>query len=147
MLKVILTISIFALYSEVFGQRDYAKFVLAENIKRKQVVSMNDGSSEEIIYLGEVKDKDGEAIYHILSVFRLVQAAIVKHGHTEVVFLDRSLGLTKKYSLGLPEELPFRLKDNSLYFYYTEGKARKIFHMEISQQLPGLLCVSPNACY
>jgi hypothetical protein len=149
MLKVILSILTLTLYSEVFGQTDYAKFVIADNVERKQVVSTSDGSSDEIIYLGEIKDKNGETIYHVLTVFRLVQAAIVKHGHAEVVFLDKSLGLTKKYNLGLPEELPFMLKDNSLSFYYTEEKTkdRKIFQREINRQLPSLLCVSPNVCY
>ena len=138
------------LYSEiVFGQPDYAKFVKADKVEKKQLISTSDGSSEEIIYLGEIKDKKGETIYYVLSVFRLVQAAIVKHGHSDVIFLDKDLKFRKRYELHLPEELPFKLNNNSLSFNYwdTDSKKKKIYSARIDNELPELLCVSPYACF
>ena len=149
MLRTTLIILFLTLCADLLGQTNYAKFVDPDKQGEKQEIDTGDGGSEEVIYLGTIRDKNGQITYHVFSVFRLVQAAIAKHGHSEVVFLDKSLGLIRKYNLGLPEELPFTLKDNSLSFYYTEEetKDRKTFQREISGQLPELLCVSPNVCY
>jgi hypothetical protein len=149
MLKMILIILTVTLYSEIlYGQTDYANLVKADNVERKRVISTGDGS-EEVIYLGEIKAENGETIYHVLTVFRLVQAAIVKHGQSEIIFLDKDLKFRKHYELGLPDELPFKLNDNSLCFNYADNtyKERKIFRTRIEKELPKLLCVSPDTCY
>lgn len=134
---------------DLYGQADYARFVGPGKRGERQRIDVGDGGSEEVVYLGTIHDKNGQTLYHVLSVFRLVQAAIVKHGHPEVIVLDNSLALLKKYSLGLPAELPFFLKNNSLSFYYADAKtqARKVFLNVIGEQLPEHLCVSPNICY
>lgn len=111
--------------------------------------STGDGGSEEVIYLGKILTENGETTYHVLSVFSLVQAATVKHGHSEIIFLGKDLKFVKHYEVALPDELPFTLKDNSLNFIYVDisSQERRIFRNRIDDELPELLCVSPYACY
>lgn len=135
--------------TECLGQTNYASFIKPEKVGEKQEIKSGDGSSEEIVYLGTTHDINGQLIYHVFSVFRLVQSAVVKHGHSEVVFLNKSREFVKSYNLVSPEELPFLLRNNFLNFYYSEDneKTFKVLEVEVIQQLPELLCVSPNTCY
>ena len=139
----------FFLSLTIFGQTNYSVFVRHDQINKKQIISSKDGSSEEIIYLGEIKNKSGQTIYYVLSVYRLVQAAIEKHGHSNVIFLDYDLKVKKQYELDLPEELPFKLENNILNFYYfdTKTKVRRVYQNKIEIELPKILCVSPNNCF
>lgn len=149
MLRTTLIILLLTTCGESLAQTDYARFIDPSKSSEKQRINTGDGGFEEIVYLGAIMNKNGLVSFHVLSVFRLVQAAIDKHGHSQVVFLDKSFVTIKIYSLGLPGELPFMLKDNSLAFYYVDenSKDREIFTHAIGERLPELLCVSPNSCY
>lgn len=149
MLKTVIAIlTYFAFATNLLAQRDYSKFVRADKIYKKQI-HKHGKDVDSIVYLGVIKDNDGKTIYHVISNFRLVQAAIQKHGHSEIVFLDKSLKEKKTYTLGLPDDLPFKLEKNTLYFYYIDNhtKTKQVFKTKIDRNLPDLICIAPNDCY
>jgi hypothetical protein len=126
-------------------QRDYfAKFVTPHQINRKQIVRTN-GVEDEIILLGAIEDKRGHALYYLLTDFRKVQAAITVHGHPWIIYLDANKKFVKQYDVGSPEELPFKLKKNALYFYYinTETKKKTVYVNNVGTSPPKLMCVGP----
>jgi len=124
---IILFISVFSTISS--GQTDYSKFVKTGKKSKKQFVKTKDRDTENIIYLGDIKNKNGLTIYFVLSSFSVTQAAIQKHGHSNVIFLDSAKTFKKEYEIGLPEELPFKLQNNTLFFYYIDdnSKTKKYF--------------------
>lgn len=150
MLKtVIIILTYFAFATNVSAQTDYSHFVKPDKINKKQIKKRDKGVTDSIVYLGVIKDKDGTTIYHVISNFRLVQAAIQKHGHSEIVFLDKSLKVKRTYTLGLPDDLPFKLEKNTLYFYYIDNhtKTKQVFKNRIDRDLPDLICIAPDDCY
>jgi hypothetical protein len=71
------------------------------------------------------------------------------HGHSNVIYLDKKLKEKKRYELGLPEELPYKLENNTLYFKYLDEKSnkKKIFKNNVGTELPEIICVEPTNCY
>jgi len=59
--------------------------------------------------------------------------------------------MIRNYILGLPEEIPFNLQNNSLYFNYVTDltKTSEIFILKIEEEIPLFLCVDPSfqECY
>jgi hypothetical protein len=146
--RVIIILTYFVSVTNLFAQTDYSKFIKADKINKKQTHKYGK-DVDSIVYLGVIKDNDGTTIYHVISNFRLVQAAIQKHGHSEIVFLDKNLKVKRGYELSMPEDLPFKLEDNVLYFYYIDNqtKTKQVFKTNISRDLPKLICIAPNDCY
>ena len=145
---IIITILVF-LYSYVNGQvNDYSKYINEELINKKQFVKKPDGK-EEIIYLGTIKNSDGTDLFYILTIYREVQAAILIHGHSNVLYLDKEKVIKKQIELGLRGELPAKLKNNTLYFYYynKKTKKKKLYTNHVGLEIPKFLCVSPEECY
>lgn len=130
------------------GQNNYAKYATVDNLDKKQTIKSEYGL-EQITYLGTVHSADEKVYYHVFTVFLSVNAAIVKHGHSSIVFLDQNLKLIRKYELSLPEDLPFKLKNNTLFFYYFDdlSKQRRVFKTLIEAELPKVICISPIDCY
>lgn len=148
MKAIIITIFVL-LYSTVYGQaNDYSKYIKDHLINKKQFVKTPD-SKEEIIYLGEIKNSDGKVLFYILTIYSEVQAAILFHGHSNVLYLDKEKVVKKQFELGMRDELPAKLKNNTLYFYYynKESKGKKLYTNHVGIEIPKLLCVSPNECY
>lgn len=149
MLARSIIISILLFYSfNLFGQTEYGKYVEEKRLNQRQIEKF-EGAVYEVIYIGAFKDQQHIVKYHILSVFRNVQAAIEMHGHTEVIFLDKNLKLIKQIELALPEELPFKLEENKLHFHYTDDNShiQKVFEFDLDGKIPESLCVSPSVCY
>jgi len=125
---------------------EYAKYVVMKLKTKKQKIK-EENLEETIIYLGDIQ-VDGK-LYYVLNSFRQFQAAIVKHGHSTVYILDSKRRIVKEYELSLPEELPFKVENNSLYFHYKDSKMnkRKTYINRIVKELPELMCVEPESCY
>ena len=125
---------------------EYAKYVGTKFETKKQNIK-KENLEETIIYLGNIQI-DGKKFY-VLTSFKRIQVALVKHGHSIIYILDSKKRIVKEYELGLPEELPFKIENNSLYFRYKDSKTnkRKIYINRIEKELPELMCVKQDDCY
>jgi hypothetical protein len=128
--------------------KNYSQFINEQSINEKQIVKTK-GEKDEITYLGTVKDNKGKILFFVLSVYSEIQAAINIHAHANVIFLDKNKVLRKQFELGFRDELPFKLKNNSLYFHCLNLKTgnKEQYSNKLSTQIPEFLCVSPNECY
>ena len=128
-------------------ETDYTKYIQNDRINKKQKNKTKYGK-EEIVYLGEIKDNNGNPISHVLSIYGEVKAAIEVHGHSEIIFINNNLKQKKEYYLNDPEELPFKLENNNLYFHYKDEETAKesIYIDTIGTKLPWLICFGPNTC-
>jgi hypothetical protein len=129
-------------------QTDYSIYVNSKFKLKPQIITRTD-SEERITYLGELKLGKGQ-IFYVLTSFKKIQAALVKHGVVSIYFLDINKKLKKEYRLASEEELPFKVKKNCLYFHYNEANTSKLktFINKIGTELPRLICVGPDGgCY
>ena len=148
-MKALFITILVTLFFDVNGQvKDYSKYIKDELINKKQFMKSSD-NKEEIIYLGKIKNSKGKVLNYVLAIYSEVQAAIIIHGHSNVLFLDKKKVIKKQFDLDLPNELPFRLKNNTLYFHYYNNKTKKkeIYINHVGTVIPRLLCVGPKECY
>ena len=124
----------------------FAKYVVTK-LKTKKQNTKEENLEETIVYLGDIK-VNGK-LFYVLTSYRLIQAALVEHGHSTIYILDSKKRIVKEYELGQPEELPFMVENNSLYFHYKDLKTnkRKTYINRIEKELPKLMCVAPDDCY
>jgi hypothetical protein len=129
-------------------QTDYSIYINSKFKLKPQIVTGTD-FEESITYLGELKLGKGQ-VFYILTSFKKIQAAIVNHGFASIYILDINKKLAREYRLNSDEELPFRVKNNSLYFHYLEANTStlKTFINIIGPGLPEMMCVGPvGGCY
>lgn len=100
----------------------------------------------EQTFLGSVHDNKGNIKYYVVKEFLRVKAAIVYHGHSSILFFSPQKKIVAKTILSMPYELPFKLKNNCLYFTYLENGVKKKFIANIDS-LSKMLCVAPKSCY
>jgi hypothetical protein len=100
-------------------------------------------------YLGDIKSPTGAVLYHVMTHFYTVQAAVELHGHSRVLFFDKNWKQLAYCEVGMPEELPERLIQNSLYFKFPGSTHQQIERLLlINSTLPKKLCLGPDAnCY
>jgi hypothetical protein len=102
-------------------------------------------------YMGSVKNAQGRPVYHLVNHFYTVQAAIVAHGHSELLVYDGRWRLIDKYVVDMPDDLPVLLRRNILYFQKRSAKGDIIKNRQLinpKAPLPKCVCVEPhNDCY
>ena len=148
-MKTIIIAIFLIFYLSSNGQvHSYSKFINEHSINKKQTVKTDDGK-EDIIYLGKIKNKGGKNLFYILTIYSEVQAAIEIHGHSNVIYLGNNKVFKKQFELGSPQDLPFKLENNNLYFNYLNSKTKKkeLYVNHVGKQIPKLLCVGPDDCY
>ena len=148
-MKIILSAITLIFYLSSNGQsNNYSKFVNYRLINKKQTVK-TDGDEKDITYLGKIQNKNGKTIFYVLTVFEKVQAAIVIHGHSNIIYLDNNKDFKRQFELGAPNDLPFKLKHNNLYYRYINPKTdkREVYVNYVGNQIPKVMCVAPNDCY
>jgi hypothetical protein len=96
--------------------------------------------------LGGIYDRQGRVRYYVVAEFYRVQAAIMMHGHSRVLFLNPQRVVVAQYEFGMPEELPYKLVQNTLFFGKGLPKGRQ-HQQRIDAVLPRFLCVGPEGCY
>jgi hypothetical protein len=120
----------------------YLEFINPEKIGVKQTEIDSDSTIIERTYLGQLKLSEAlnnkKINYHVISEFRLIQAAKTKRGKSCVLFIDENGKCVRQYNLDLPSELPTAIKDN--YLIFNGIKINLIC-------LPELLCIPNGACY
>ena len=102
---------------KLVGQSEYSKYIVADSLKKTQLVKNKTGD-KKINYLGVIKKANGDTLSYIVTVFSRVKAAVVMHGHSNIIYLNKKLKEIKNYDVGSPDHLPFKLKDNTLFFKY-----------------------------
>lgn len=117
---------------------EFKKFVDPRKVGKKWVDVTEDSTIYETTYLGKIKV--GSEYFHVLSQFYSVQAAIERHGHSRILFLENDGKLKKEYVLDLPEELPTGIKNNRLRL------GKELFD-EMKDELPELICIPNGGCY
>jgi len=135
------------LSTKLFGQSDFGKYIVADSLKKTHRVK-NQYGYQEINYLGTIKKSTGDTLYFVFGVYSAVQAAIQIHGHSNIIYLNKKLKEIKSYDVGLPDQLPYKLNNNTLYFKYIDEKTNKkqIFKNKVGTTLPKIMCVSPTYC-
>jgi len=130
-----------------FNQNPYAKFIDSK-FKYKEQEIVGDDFEEHIIYLGDMKLKNMQTIY-ILTSFKTIQAASVKHGQSKILILNAEKDLINHYTLDLPEELPYKTSRNILFFHRYNEDHNKIgkIRVKIEDELPEMICIGPDGCY
>jgi hypothetical protein len=129
-------------------QTDYSKYINSKCKLEPQIIAGTD-FEESITYLGKLKLNKGQTLY-VLTSYKEIQFALVKHGVVTTYFFDFNKKLVRQYRLNSKDELPFKVKNNSLYFHYLEGKTTilKTYINKIGSELPDLICVGPEGgCY
>ena len=98
--------------------------------------------------LGTIKDGRGRVVYHVVTKFWTVKAALVSHGHSAVFFYNNRWMQVAKYEVGLHEALPVKLTNNTLFFSYVGKTKEKQTHSQVlGTVLPKFPCVAPADCY
>lgn len=135
-------------YSQSSRNRSVQNFddVLSTNKTGKVIIKKVGKDISQRTFLGTIKDNQGHIKYYVVKEFLRIQAAIVYHGHSSILFFNDKKKLVKEAILNLPEELPFKLVSNFLYFKYLENGSTRIFKEKI-EPLPEMICVQPNLCY
>ncbi|MES2617295.1 MAG: hypothetical protein V4613_05420 [Bacteroidota bacterium] len=118
------------------------------SLKFKSHLIVEEEFTDNIINLGSITTANGQN-YHVLTSFRLIETATGKRGNTTIYFLNEKKQIVQRYHLDMRNELPFKIKDNKLYFNYIDSltKNRKVFTEKIEFEWPELICVSPYSCY
>ena len=134
-------------YYNSFSQSldDFGDVLRAKKINKEYIKKVGKDISQRT-FLGFIKDNKGHIKYYVVKEFLRIQAAVVFHGHSRILFFDKQNKLVKESILSLPKELPFKLKENSLYFKYSDSGLTKIFVQDVAT-LPKMICVEPKSCY
>lgn len=99
-------------------------------------------------FIGNIKDSSNNTLYYVITFIEIVKANQVYHGHNIVFILDPKYNVLRRFEIGLPSELPFKLEANVLYFHYVDENEKNIIYQNnIGNVIPSVLCVSPNNCY
>ena len=146
--KTLVLVSLFAIFKmNCVGQINDFKDILIHPIKNRTILRADDGTHSERAFLGLIKDSAGNVVFYVAKEFYTVQAALVKHGHSRILFFNRDKKLTAAYYLDDPGELPYKLIRNSLYFKRTRDKEKLVQVVKVQTKLPVPLCVMPDDCY
>ncbi len=97
-------------------------------------------------YLGRVLNSGGKTKYYVVKEFYKVKAAVVYHGHSRILIFNPSKKLIAQAIVNMPNELPYRLKNNTLYFNYIEKGVSKNYKKSFNI-LTKMICVEPGVCY
>jgi|GEM_PF-1403169 len=145
MLFKLLVILIYQLFTlTAFAQKSETATVdlIQKNIG-KEILKIDKYGDSKSTYLGKIIDENGNTKYYVAKEFYRIKAAIVYHGHSRVVFYNSSKKFIAQYIYNMPNELPFKLKSNKLYYKSKEGK---VSTQKIGAILPKMLCSDEAGC-
>lgn len=116
-------------------------FFDTENIGEVVYEYDDTGSDKFTCYLGEFNVND--TVFYVCNVFHRVQAAMVLHGHSSLLFLNSEQEIAAEYSMSIPGELPKAINQNQLEFN-IDGNT--YFVEEIDFLLPYLCIEEGEIC-
>ena len=89
---------------------------LKEKKVGKKICGRFEQNISQATYLGAIYDKKGVLKFHVVKEFYKVKAAVVYHGHSRVLFFNSKNRLVAQTMFDMPNELPYKLIHNALYF-------------------------------
>lgn len=117
----------------------------AQNVKftekniGKEIFQKTEDGDTRSTYLGNITDKKSKILFSVVKEFSRIRAARVYHGNSWLVFYGSNKKFKAKYHFDMPNELPFKLHANTLYFYDIDEKPVKVVNILIDSQLPKLI--------
>ena len=87
-------------------------------------------------YLGTIQGEMGRVRFHIVKEFYKVKAAIVYHGHSRILFFNSSNHLVAQTIFDMPNELPYKIINNVLYFKTSDPTLSNFKNIYITDTLP-----------
>lgn len=146
--KTLVLVTLFAILKmNCLGQINDFKDILTRPIKNRTILRADDGTYSERTFLGLINDSKGNVGFYVAKEFYILQAALIMHGHSRILFFNKDKKLTATYYLDDAGKLPYKLSRNSLYFKRIRGKKELIQVVKVRTQLPIPLCVNPDDCY
>ena len=132
-------------YRESNKRLGYYRSFINVNSRNKQKTIREKYSETKIRYLGTIKILGTRLTYHVITNFTVMGIGVMPspRGHSEIAFVDASQKKILIYDVEMPDNLPKRIKNNSLYFKSENGEG----YLAISGGLPILLCVPTQGCY
>lgn len=120
----------------------YKKFIKSSKINQLQIIDEKH-TKTEIKYLGELKDIDNENSYKVITNFKIfgIGEMLSPRGRSEIAFIDNKNNIMV-YDMGMPENLPNFIKNNSLFFEIEKTKIGIV----ISGGLAPMLCLPKIGC-
>ena len=94
-------------------------------------------------YLGSITDSITKSTLHVISEFEKVRAAETWHGHSNVFLVNHNGKMAYWILFGMPDELPFQLKNNELYFKDGTKTIKAPFKLVAKN----LFCLYSTRCY
>lgn len=93
--KILIILTILFAF-RLIGQSEYSKYIVADSLK-KTIYTKNKYGDSKINYLGTIKNSKGDTLYYVFTNFSRVQAAIVMHGHSNIIYLNKKQKEVKSY--------------------------------------------------
>ena len=120
----------------------YKKFIKSSKINQLQIIDEKH-TKTEIKYLGELKDIDNENSYKVITNFKIfgIGEMLSPRGRSEIAFIDNKNNIMV-YDMGMPENLPNFIENNSLFFEIEKTKIGIV----ISGGLAPMLCLPKIGC-
>jgi hypothetical protein len=87
-----------------------------KNLDKETKFGKPEDSEYFTTYLGQIILNDLE--YHLFKQFYIIQAAIEKHGHSVIIFVNKNSAFY--YDMEMPENLPVDLKNGSFRYKYLK---------------------------
>jgi hypothetical protein len=102
----------------------------------KEMLKKTENVDTKSTYLGKITDKNRKNRFYVVKEFSRIKAAIVYHGNSWLIFYNPNKKFKARYHFCMPDELPFKLNNNTLYFYDTNEEPVKVLTLKINSQLP-----------
>ena len=102
----------------------------------------NDISERKCI--GLILDNKSSLKYYVVNETR--KKINNRHENSRILFFSEQKILIAEVKLSMSNELPFYLKDNTLYFDYAISGKRQTYSVQISS-IPKAICTKPKSCY
>jgi hypothetical protein len=120
----------------------YKKFIKSSEINQLQIIDEKH-TKTEIKYLGELKDIDNENSYKVITNFKIIGIGemLSPRGRSEIAFIDSKNNILV-YDMGMPENLPNYIENNTLFFEIEKTK----IGIMISGGLAPILCLPKIGC-
>ncbi len=122
--------------------RFYKKFIKSSEINQLQIIDEKH-TKTEIKYLGELKDIDNENSYKVITNFKIIGIGemLSPRGRSEIAFIDSKNNIMV-YDMGMPENLPNYIENNTLFFEIEKTKIGIL----ISGGLAPIFCIPLIGC-
>ena len=96
-------------------------------------------------FTGTFYDQKRKINLFVISEFEKGQAALTWHGHSRIYFFTKNKKLFASVDVGMPEELPFKLTNNTFYFHGAKKDRQKLYKNTLETLLP-VFCTDISGC-